>query len=114
METQSWAEQEFAYADLGDQRRNKRLIQLAEQRGAQPNASTSQSCEDSASTKAAHRFYENSAISSQAILSSHIKTTQTRMSQESIVLVVQDTTQLDSAILPPKDLERCRQKINMD
>jgi len=42
---------------------------LAKQRGSQPNASISQSCEDSASTKAAYRFYENSAISSQAILS---------------------------------------------
>ena len=100
METQSWAEQEFAYADLGDQRRKKRLIKLAEQRGAQPNASISQSCEDSASTKAAYRFYENSTISSQAILSSHIKTTQTRMSQESIVLAVQDTTLLDYSSHP--------------
>ena len=100
METQSWAEQEFAYADLGDQRRKKRLIQLAKQRGTQPNASISQSCEDSASTKAAYRFYENSAISSQAILSSHIKTTQTRMNQESIVLAVQDTTQLDYSSHP--------------
>lgn len=100
METQSWAEQEFAYANLGDKRRKKRLIQLAEQRGNQPNASISQSCEGSASAKAAYRFYENPAISSQDIMSSHIKTTQTRMSQESIVLAVQDTTQLDYSSHP--------------
>lgn len=95
IETQNWAEQEFGNAELGDYRRTKRLIQLAEQRGDQPHASFSQSCEDAASTKAAYRFYENEAIQPAAILSSHYETTQERMSQEPIVLAVQDTTQLD-------------------
>ena len=67
METQSCAEQEFAYADLGDQRRKKRLIQLANSN----QCFHIQSCEDSASTKAAYRFHE----SLQAILPSHIKVT---------------------------------------
>jgi len=92
---QSWAEQEFGNANLGDYRRTQRLIQLAEQRGSQPNASITQSCGDNASAKAAYRFYENEAISITAILSSHLQATQTRMSQESVVLAVQDTTQLD-------------------
>jgi len=95
VETQNWAEQEFGNADLGDYRRTKRLIQLAEQRGAQPHASFSQSCEDDASTKAAYRFYENESIHPIDILSSHFESTATRMSHESIVLAVQDTTQLD-------------------
>ena len=95
VETQNWAEQEFGNADLGDYRRTKRLIQLAGQRGAQPHASFSQSCEDDAAIKAAYRFYENEAIQPGAILSSHYETTQRRMSQEPIVLAVQDTTQLD-------------------
>lgn len=94
-ETQSWAEQEFGNADLGDYRRTQRLIQLAEQRGSQPNASITQSCGDNASSKAAYRFYENEAISITAILSSHQQATQRRMSQKSVVLAVQDTTQLD-------------------
>jgi hypothetical protein len=80
---------------LGDYRRTQRLIQLAEQRGSQPNASITQSCGDKASAKAAYRFYENEAISTTAILSSHQQATQTRISQESVVLAVQDTTQLD-------------------
>ncbi len=42
-ETQSWAEQEFGNADLGDYRRTRRLIQIAEQRCSQPNASITQS-----------------------------------------------------------------------
>ena len=94
-DTQSWAEQEFGNADLGDHRRTQRLIQIAEQRGSQPNASITQSCGDSAAAKAAYRFYENEAICITAILCSHQQATQTRMSQESVVLAVQDTTQLD-------------------
>ncbi len=94
-ETQSWAEQEFGNADLGDYRRTRRLVQLAEQRGAQPNASITQSCGDKAAAKAAYRFYENDAISTTAIMSSHQEATQARMSQESVVLAPQDTTQLD-------------------
>ena len=35
----SWAKEEFGEADLGDVRRNARLIQLASVLGAQPNAS---------------------------------------------------------------------------
>lgn len=94
-DTQSWAEQEFGNADLGDFRRTQRLVQLAEQRGSQPNASITQSCGSNAAVKAAYRFYENEAISMSAILSSHEQATETRMSQESLVLAVQDTTQLD-------------------
>ena len=94
-ETQSWAEQEFGNADLGDYRRTQRLIQLAKQRGSQPNASITQSCGDKAAAKAAYRFYENDAISTTAIMSSHKEATQRRMSQESVVLAPQDTTQLD-------------------
>jgi len=94
-DTESWSEQEFGNADLGDSRRTQRLIELAEQRGCQPNASIAQSCGDNAATKAAYRFYENEAISMTAILSSHQQATQRRMNQESVVLAVQDTTQLD-------------------
>ncbi len=94
-ETQSWAEHEFGDADLGDSRRTQRLVKLAEQRGAQPNASITQSCGDKASAKAAYRFYENDAISTTGILSSHEEATQSRMSHESVVLAAQDTTQLD-------------------
>ena len=76
-DTQSWAEQEFGNADLGDSRRTQRLVQLAEQRGSQPNASITQSCGSNAAAKAAYRFYENEAISMAAILTSHQQATQT-------------------------------------
>ena len=75
----SWAEVEFRHANLGDVRRQKRLIQLAEKRGAAPNASIPQACGDTASTKAAYRFYDNQAVTEEDILGSHQKATQERM-----------------------------------
>jgi len=35
----AWAAEELKYADLGDERRNKRLIRLVRNLAAQPNAS---------------------------------------------------------------------------
>jgi hypothetical protein len=90
-----WAEIELGRAELGDTRRTQRLIQLAAQRGAQPNASIPQACGNPAATKAAYRFYENQAIEGHAILFSHQQATLERLAQEKIVLAVQDTTQLD-------------------
>ncbi len=94
-DTRSWAEIEFCRAELGDVRRRQRLIQLAHQRSAAPNASIPQSCGSHAATKAAYRFYDNDAINSEAILQSHQKATFERMSDKSLVLAVMDTTELD-------------------
>ena len=95
MDNQSWAQQEFANANLGDKRRTQKLAKLAGQRCSHRQASFSQACGNNAETKAAYRFYENNSISPSEILSSHQQATQTRMSQESIILAVQDTTELD-------------------
>lgn len=96
----SWAEAEFGQAELGDARRTQRLIKLASQRGAQPNASIPQECGDKAATKAAYRFYENSEISHGAILRSHQQATCERLRAERIVLAVQDTTDLNYTAHP--------------
>lgn len=94
-ETTSWAQIELGQAALGDARRTKRLIQLAEHRGAQPTASIPQACGDAAATKVAYRFYANPQITRREILASHRQATQDRLAQEKVVLAVQDTTQLD-------------------
>jgi hypothetical protein len=90
-----WAFLEFCRADLGDVRRKQRLIQLASQRCASPNASIVQSCGSSSAAKAAYRFYDNDAIEPKSILASHQQATVERMSSKSLVLAVQDTTELD-------------------
>lgn len=90
-----WAQEEFGAADLGDVRRNARLVQLATVLGAQPNASLPDATDDPASLKAAYRFFDNAYVRAEAILASHVQTTTRRMQAVPVVLAVQDTTYLD-------------------
>lgn len=43
---QKWAESELQQADLGDARRNKRLVRIVEDLAAQPASSVPQACGD--------------------------------------------------------------------
>ena len=55
----TWAQDEFGDADLGDVRRNARLVQLATVLGTQPSASLPDATDDPAALKAAYRFFAN-------------------------------------------------------
>jgi hypothetical protein len=91
----TWAENEFGDADLGDVRRNARLVQRATRLGAQPNASLPAASDDPAALKAAYRFFANKYVRAAAVLASHIQSTTRRMQTVPLVLAVQDTTDLD-------------------
>ena len=100
---QSWAVQEFGQAQLGDPRRTRRLVRLAQQRGRQPTASLPQGCDGWAGAKAAYRFFDNGMIQPEMILAAHRQVTVGRMAQQPIVLLPQDTTQLDYSTHPDTD-----------
>lgn len=91
----NWAEEEFWQVDLGDQRLNQRLIQLANQRGQAPHASIAQSAQTLAGVRAAYRFYDNERVTMEKLLEPHRRTTLARMREHRLVLAVQDTTQID-------------------
>jgi hypothetical protein len=91
----TWAEEEFGEADLGDVRRNARLVQLASVLGAQPSASLPDATADPAALKAAYRFFANDYVRAEAMLASHVQSTPQRMQTVPLVLAVQDTTYLD-------------------
>ena len=91
----TWAEDEFGAADLGDVRRNARLVQLASVLGAQPSASLPDATDDPATLKAAYRFFDNDYVRAEAMLESHIQATTRRMQAAELVLAVQDTSYLD-------------------
>lgn len=91
----SWAETEFGDCDLGDPRRTRRLVQIAEARGERPCASLPQCFETAAELKGAYEFCENSLIEPADILAGHIQATARRMAAEPLVLAVQDTTEVD-------------------
>jgi hypothetical protein len=91
----TWAEEEFGAADLGDVRRNARLVQLASVLGAQPSASLPDATDEKASLKAAYRFFDNHYVRAEAMLESHVQSTIRRLQAVERVLAVQDTTYLD-------------------
>ncbi len=92
--------------DLGDKRLNERSKRLIEALAANPEASINASCEGWNDTLAAYRFFDNDAVTPEQILDPHLQATQRRMREQPIVLIVQDTTELDYTQHPPKDA-RC-------
>jgi hypothetical protein len=90
-----WAVNEFAEAELGDQRRTKRVIELATALAQHPSAALPEACGDGAMLKGAYRFLSNDAVEPQDLLHSHIEATYGRLAQVPLVLAVQDTTEVD-------------------
>jgi len=97
---QDWAEEEFGRAELGDQRLTNRLVDIARDFYARPQASVPQACQTRAKTKAAYRFFEHPATSMDRVLHQHYETTLARMRREKVVLAVQDTTGLNYSSHP--------------
>jgi hypothetical protein len=91
----SWAEEEFTGIDLCDKRLNKRTILLAEQLAAKPTASIPGACGGWAETQAAYRFLSQDKVEWTDILSPHIACSKARMREHSVVLCLQDTTELN-------------------
>jgi hypothetical protein len=97
---QSWAAEELRYADLGDKRLNRRLIDIVETLSAKPTVSVPQACGTWARTKAVYRFWDNQRVTPEAILDGHIRSTIERIKKHDCVLLIQDTTNLDFAHHP--------------
>jgi hypothetical protein len=93
--TADWALSEFGSADLGDARREARLVELARQLGERPEASLPQALADAAALKAAYRFFDNADIAHEKILAPHVVSSIGRMRGQEWILAVQDTTFID-------------------
>jgi hypothetical protein len=98
--TGDWAEEEFGTAELGDKRRRQRLLTIARDFYARPQANIPQACGSRAKTKAAYRFFNEQSNSMDKILSSHHETTVSRIKEHTVVLSVQDTTTLNYSTHP--------------
>ncbi len=89
--------------DLGDKRLNDRSERIIETLAADPQASVNAACDGWNDTIAAYRFFDNKAVEPDQILQPHIDATKRRMSEHPVVLIVQDTTELDFSSHPPDD-----------
>jgi hypothetical protein len=75
-------------------------VTLARDFYARPHASLPQACQSRAKTKAAYRFLEHDHTTLDTILAPHAEATLRRVSQEPVVLAVQDTTHLNYSTHP--------------
>jgi hypothetical protein len=94
-EAAGWALREFADAAVGDRRLQRRLVSVAEDFYARPQANLPQACGTRAKTKAAYRLLDHEDLSLPQLLAGHYASTVERMQEHLVVLAVQDTTSLN-------------------
>ena len=90
-----WVSEEMKTADLPDKRLNERLAIVLSQLAGQPTASIPAACGGFAETAAAYRLFENERLSFEDVLQPHIDATRRRVAEQSVVILGQDTTELD-------------------
>lgn len=91
----SWVEEEFGEVDLGDERLNWRLVEIAKRLSENSQGSMPAASQDPAMLKAMYRFFDNDYIEPNDLLSGHIAATYRRIAQENLVLAANDTCLLD-------------------
>jgi hypothetical protein len=94
-EVSEWAIEEFQELNLGDARLNKRVMLVADRLARRPNESIPTAMNGWAETSAAYRLFANEKTTVAQIRQSHAEKTTDRIANEPVVLIVQDTTELD-------------------
>jgi hypothetical protein len=92
--------------DLRDKRLNKRSKRILEALADNPEASINAASDGWADTHGAYRFFDNKVVTPAGILRPHRDATIGRVREHPVVLMPQDTTELDFTKHPPKDA-RC-------
>lgn len=77
----SWASEELRFANLGNERLNRRLVQIVEDLAACPESSVPQASRSAAALQAMYRFWSNRRISADQILDAHRQSTVASPSQ---------------------------------
>ena len=90
-----WIIEEMKDADLKDKRLNERLTQVLAQLSGHPTASIPAGCGGHAELTGAYRLFRNEKVDFDKVLPPHIESTRRRVAEQSTVLLVQDTTEID-------------------
>jgi len=90
----AWVAQEVAGCDFADARLGKRLGSLIQMLYGSIGGTIPFVCQDWANTKAAYRFFSNSRVDENAILTGHFLSTRERVrASDGPLLILQDTTE---------------------
>lgn len=92
---QNWIEEEFAASDFGDARLDKRCVIVTDKLSRKPSESIPAACESWKDTIGTYRFFDNDNVTEKQILNPHRDATLNRIKEHEIVLLVQDTTEID-------------------
>jgi Transposase DNA-binding/Transposase Tn5 dimerisation domain len=92
---EAWIAEELKTVDLGDERLDRRFEIVLERLASRPSVSIPAACKGLAETQAAYRFFDNERVEAAKILQPHRQATLERIRQQSMVLIVQDTTELE-------------------
>jgi len=90
-----WIVNELRHVDLGDERLFERLVVTAKALVSRPMDSINEACGSWAAAKAAYRLFDNEKLAVDDIFVSHQLETRQRLSGQTLVLALQDTTFLD-------------------
>ncbi len=88
---------EFRGAELGDPRRARRLLWLAQQVGESPGLSFPKIASSPSQLEAMYRFFGSEHVQWEAVLAPHVAATIARCEAEGVVIVVHDTTEFSFA-----------------
>jgi hypothetical protein len=95
-----WAQAEFGFAQLGDLRRSKRLVNIAEHLAANPGGTLPQAFPQWRDLKAAYRFFAQQGVTFEGVLAPHRERTREACRQPGEYLLIEDATSLDYSSHP--------------
>jgi len=90
-----WVSEEMQDVHLGDKRLNARLGEILSQLGARPTASIPAACGGYNELAAAYRFFDHDKVGFENTLGPHLEATRRRIAGQPVVLLVNDTTEID-------------------
>jgi Transposase DNA-binding/Transposase Tn5 dimerisation domain len=95
LDTNTWAAQQWASVDLGDQRLNRRALRVGTKMAAQPGESLPGQMGSLAELKATYRFMSNPRVEWTSVVQPHCSQTLREARQTPVVLMIQDGSHLD-------------------
>lgn len=92
---QAWVQEELQTGDIGDERLDARFKVVLNDLSAKPSVSIPAACGGWTETLAAYRFFGSRRVDAKHVLQPHSQATLKRIAEQSVVLIPQDTTELD-------------------
>jgi hypothetical protein len=90
-----WVDEELQTLDLGDAQLEARQKLILDRFAAKPSASIPGACRGWAETHGAYRFFAHPRVTAEEVLRPHSRATLARIAEHPVVLLPQDTTELD-------------------